>query len=73
MHSSTYSYLIPSEEERDRMNRVRAAAKEYSDTLEGALPDGPDKTYVLRTLRTVAMWACIAITRHPDGTPRSNP
>jgi hypothetical protein len=33
------------------------------------LPPEPDKTYVLRQLRDRAMWANVAITRQPDGTP----
>jgi hypothetical protein len=53
------------------MNRLRAAAKDYCDVLEAVLPDGPDKTYVIRAHRSNAMWANVSITRMPDGTPRS--
>jgi len=42
----------------------------YAETLEELLPAGPDKTYVMRKLREVAMWANIALTRNPDGTPK---
>lgn len=42
----------------------------FIKTIEPWLPDGPDKTYVLRQLRDCAMWANIAITRYPDGSPR---
>jgi hypothetical protein len=35
------------------------------------LPDGPDKTFVIRAHRSNAMWANVAITRLPDGTPRA--
>jgi hypothetical protein len=52
------------------MATIRAAAKAYSDVLERALPDGPDKTFILRAHRSNAMWANVAITRLPDGTPR---
>ena len=38
--------------------------------LEALLPDGPDKTFVIRNHRSNAMWANVAITRLPDGTPR---
>ena len=38
---------------------------------EALIPDGPDKTYMLRKFREVAMWANIAITRNPDGSPRT--
>jgi hypothetical protein len=39
-------------------------------SLEALLPDGPDKTFVIRAHRSNAMWANVAITRLPDGTPR---
>jgi len=70
MHSSTYEYLKPTDEQVEQMARVRAAAKVYSDVLEKELPDGPDKTFVIRAHRSNAMWANVAITRLPDGTPR---
>lgn len=71
MHASTYEYLNPTDEQKDRMARVRTAAKAYSDVLEAELPDGPDKTHVIRSHRSNAMWANVAITRHPDGSPRT--
>jgi hypothetical protein len=46
---------------------IRKAAADYGAVLEEHLPNGPDKTDVLRQLREVAMWAYFAITRHPDG------
>lgn len=70
MHPSTYDDLVPTEAQREQMARVRAAAKAYSEVLEKELPDGPDKTFVLRAHRSNAMWANVAITRLPDGTPR---
>lgn len=70
LHSSTYEYLKPSDSQIEKMARVRAAAKVYSDTLDAELPEGPDKTFVLRAHRSNAMWANVAITRLPDGTPR---
>lgn len=70
MHPSTFEYLTPTDEQMAIMTRVRAAAKEFADLLEAALPDGPDKTFVLRNHRASVMWAYVAITRHPDGTPR---
>lgn len=71
MHASTYEYLKPTDEQVAKMARVRAAAKVFSDVLETELPEGPDKTYVVRGHRANAMWANIAITRLPDGTPRT--
>lgn len=70
MHASTYDYLKPTDEQVERMARVRAAAKAYSDILDAELPDGPDKTFVIRNHRSNAMWANVAITRQPDGAPR---
>lgn len=71
LHNSTYEYLKPTDEQLESMERMRTAAYAYSHALEAELPDGPDKTYVLRKLRTVAMWVNVAITRQPDGAPRS--
>jgi hypothetical protein len=71
MHASTFEYLKPTDKQIEAMARVRAAAKVYCDALEADLPDGPDKTFVLRAVRSNAMWCNVAITRHPDGTPRT--
>lgn len=71
LHSSTFEYLKPTDEQIAKMARLRAAAKAYSDVLDAELPDGPDKTYVLRAHRSNAMWVNVAVTRLPDGTPRS--
>ena len=70
MHSSTYEYLKPTDAQIASMAKVRAAAKTYSDVLEAELPDGPDKTFTIRNHRSNAMWANVAITRLPDGSPR---
>jgi len=70
MHPSTYEYLKPTDEQIAAMAKVRAAAKAYSDVIDQVVPDGPDKTYMLRAHRSNAMWANVAITRLPDGTPR---
>jgi len=71
MHESTYEYLKPTEAQIAQMARVRAAAKAFNDVLDTELPDGPDKTFVVRAHRSNAMWANVAITRLPDGTPRT--
>lgn len=70
LHPTTFGYLNPSEEMKAEMNIVRSAAADYADAIQQVLPEGPDKTYTLRKLREVNMWAMIAITRHPDGSPR---
>lgn len=71
MHPSTYEYLKPTDAQIEAMAKVRAAAKAYSDVLEAVLPEGPDKTFVIRAHRSNAMWANVSVTRLPDGTPRS--
>lgn len=70
MHSSTFEYLKPTDRQIADMAKVRQAAKEYCDILEASLPDGPDKTFIIRNHRANAMWANVSITRLPDGTPR---
>jgi hypothetical protein len=70
MHSSTFEYLTPTDEQIERMARVREAAKTFAEALDAELPNGPDKTYALRKHREVAMWANVSITREADGSPR---
>ena len=72
LHETTFGFLTPTEDQKDRMVIVRSAAADYAKTLERELPEGPDKTHIMRKLRTVAMWANVAITRHSDGTPRQD-
>lgn len=71
MHDSTFEYLKPTDAQVATMEQARGAAKNYAQTLEELLPPGPDTTYLLRKLREVAMWVNIAITRQPDGSPRT--
>ena len=71
LHDSTFSYLKPTDEQLTVMATARDAAYTYAAVLDAILPEGPDKTYVLRKVRETAMWANISITRHPDGSPRS--
>lgn len=71
MHESTFEYLKPTDGQVETMAKVRGDAATFAKTLQALLPDGPDKTYALRKFREVAMWANIAITRQPDGSPRS--
>jgi hypothetical protein len=66
----TFDHLVPTKGQAELMERARDAAKAYALMLIELLPEGPDKTHTLRKLREVAMWANVAITRHPDGSPR---
>lgn len=71
MDPKTFDSIPVSDEQLERIQRVRVAAKAFCDILEKELPDGPDKTFTLRNHRTTAMWANAAIVRHPDGSPRT--
>lgn len=71
LHESTFEYLKPTDAQIEAMAIVCKAAKDYADILDRMLPEGPDKTYMIRAHRSNAMWANIAITRLPDGTPRT--
>ena len=70
LHPTTFEYLKPTDAQIAQMTIVRAAAAEYAKVLDANLPDGPDKTFVLRAHRSNAMWVNVAVTRQPDGTPR---
>lgn len=70
LHSSTFEYLKPTGEQFDAMSAVRVAFAELAFMLDRRIPEGPDKTFLLRQLRETAMWANVAITRQPDGSPR---
>lgn len=69
-HDLTFEYLKPTDDQIEAMSNVRHAAHQYAQIIDMNIPEGPDKTYLLRKLREVAMWANIAITRLPDGSPR---
>lgn len=70
LHESTFNYLKPNERQMAVMDDVRQRYYVLVQALQQALPDGPDKTYVIRLIRTAAMWSHVAITRHQDGSPR---
>ena len=69
LHSSTFGYIQPTDEQITVMNFMRNAAKNYADDIERNVPDGPDRTYILRRLREVAMWVNVALTRDANGAP----
>jgi len=70
LHDSTFEYLNPRATQLEDMNFLRQQTAEYARVLQENIPDGPDKTYILRKLRELAMWINVAITREADGTPR---
>jgi hypothetical protein len=71
LHSSTFEYLIPTDEQIATMAELRNASKKYAELVDHMLPNGPDKTYILRRIRETAMWINVSVTREADGTPRT--
>lgn len=69
---STFQYLNPTQGQKDAMEVLRKAAANYYRLLDQELPDGPDKTHIIRKFREVAMWVNVCLTRHADGSPRLN-
>ena len=72
-HASTFEYLKPTDAQIETMAKARGEAASFAKAIDELVPDGPDKTYLLRKFREVAMWINIAITRQPDGSPRHDP
>lgn len=72
LHGSTFEYLKPTDAQLAAMAKARAAFKAFTAELDPLLPPGADKTYVFRILRDAAMWSNISLTRHADGTPRTD-
>lgn len=72
LNPTSFEYLRPTDMQMAQMSIVRNATADFSLILEQNVPDGPDKTYLIRKLREVGMWANVAITRLPDGTPRTD-
>lgn len=70
LHPNTFQYHKPTDKQFAQMDRARAAITTLAAELDNILLSSSDKTYVLRKLREIGMWANVAITRHPDGTPR---
>lgn len=70
LHLTTFEYHQPTKDQILSMEIGRRAALDYAHKIELIVPDGPDKTYILRKLREMAMWVNVAVTREADGTPR---
>jgi hypothetical protein len=70
LHDLAFEFLSPSTDQIGRMSVLRQAFQTLNDIIEEQVPDGPDRTHTQRILRTAAMWANVAVTRHADGTPR---
>ena len=70
LHPSTFNYLKPTDQQISDMAWLHERTRLYAEAVEVRLPDGPDKTYILRRIRETAMWINVALTREADGTPR---
>jgi hypothetical protein len=66
-----FEYAEPTIKQRAEMQFVRDGFSELAGTILVHVPEGPDRTYLLRKLRECGMWANVAITRNPDGSPRT--
>ena len=72
LHESTFEYLKPTDEQLSIMSAARFFTKNYANDIASLLPEGADKTYILRKIREIGMWINVSITREADGTPRSD-
>lgn len=70
LHESTFEYLRPTGAQLEDMAAMRTAFAELAAAVQWHVPDGPDRTYILRHIREAGMWANVAITRNGDGSPR---
>lgn len=70
LHPGLFEFLNPSDEQKTMLIDVRAHFADFAAYLDEVLPEGPDKTYLLRHLREVSYWANVTILRTADGTPR---
>lgn len=70
MDEKTFEYLKPTDRQLAVMAKLRVAAQNYASVVDNFLVDSPDKTYILRQFRTVAMWANVCVTRETDGSPK---
>jgi len=71
LHRTTFAAVTPSDSQKRDMEIVREAFATLAAAVLKTVPNGPDRTYLIRQLRECCMWANVAITRHPDGSPRS--
>ena len=72
MHASTFELLKPTDAQMETMSQIRSAFADLAKVIDTTVPEGPDKTYLVRKLRECAMWANVAISRNPDGSPRTD-
>lgn len=70
MNPTTFEYLKPTDAQLETMQKMRDAFAKIAREVDDTIRPGEDKDYVIRLIRSAAMWANVAITREADGTPR---
>jgi hypothetical protein len=65
---ASYETIKSTDSQEARIKAVRAAARIFAETMERALPTGPDKAHTFRQFRTTVMWANYAISRNVEDT-----
>ena len=70
LHPETFDFLAPTEAQIETMAKLRAAFSNLAHEVDDTVRPGEDKQYILRLIRTAAVWTNIAITRDSDGAPR---
>jgi len=70
LHKDAFGYRTPTDDQQASMQVCREATEQYAMTLMEVVPEGADRTFILRKLRTLSMWVNVAITRHQDGSVR---
>lgn len=71
MHEATFERLAPTDSQAAKIARMRTAFRLLVGEVTTDVPEGPDRTYIVRQLRTCAMWCNMAITHNADGSPRT--
>jgi hypothetical protein len=70
MHAKMFEPVKPTEVQSEAMEALRGEALNFAHVLDVYVPEGPDKTHLMRKFRDVVMWANVAIIRNADGSPR---
>jgi hypothetical protein len=70
MDKATFERLAPTDQQLANVTHMRGAFGLLLGEVMAHVPDGPDRTYVIRQLRTCAMWCNMSITHQPDGSAR---
>lgn len=63
---TSYEAVKSTDSQEARLKALRAASRAFAETIEKALPSGPDKAHTFRQFRTAVMWAHYAISRNVE-------